>query len=100
MNCIYIIINYTKKSASFYSKLLVLLLILGSSCSKDVLDKLPTNSFSDEAVWNDGNLIQAFVDNTYRGVPTSRSTGSYTSTALILGEVTDELYGRGGDIII
>ncbi len=96
MNWIYNFSNRMKKLAASYSILLILALGLISSCD-DVLDLSPLDSFSDVAVWEDGNLIQAFVDNTYREMPTSRPTGSYTSTALQFGQLTDELYGRGGN---
>ncbi|HMI05221.1 MAG TPA: RagB/SusD family nutrient uptake outer membrane protein [Pedobacter sp.] len=96
MNWIYNIINRKKNSPGFYSILLIFSIAFISSCTKDALDKTPTDRFSDEAVWQDESLIEAFVNNTYRAIPTSRSAGNYTSTALIFGELTDELYGRGG----
>ena len=59
-----------KKSNAYYSILLLISLALISSCIKDVLEKVPTDRFSDEAVWGDENLITAFVNNTYREMPT------------------------------
>ena len=97
MNWIYNFLNRTVKSAVFYSILLIFSLTLIPSCTKDVLDKSPTDRFSDDAVWKDGNLIEAYVNMTYREIPTSRSSGSYTSSALIFAELSDELYGRGGN---
>ncbi len=96
MNWIYNFIIKKTKSAVFYSILLIFMVAVFSSC-EDVLDKSPTDRFSDNAVWVDANLIEAFVNRTYREMPTSRYNGSYTSTALIFGELTDELYGRGGN---
>ena len=90
-------LNKTIKSSFYLNILLLFMLAMISSCTKDVLDKSPTDRFSDDAVWKDGNLIEAFVNNTYREMPTSRCSQSYTSTALIFGELTDELYGRGGN---
>ena len=97
MTWIYNFINKRRKSPVFYSILLISMISLISSCTKDVLDKSPTDRFSDDAVWLDANLIETFVNNTYREIPTSRYSGSYTSTALIFAELTDELYGRGGN---
>lgn len=73
MNWIYNIINRTTKSAVFYSLLLIFSLTMISSCIKNVLDTIPTSSFSDESVWKDANLINAFIDNTYRVMPTGSS---------------------------
>jgi len=39
------------------------------SCSKNFLNVSPKDQYSDNAVWNDPNLIQAFVDNIYGGIP-------------------------------
>ena len=97
MNRQFNLLNIGAKQIRLFSVSLILLLTLNTSCVKDVLDKSPTDRFSDAAVWLDGNLIEAFVNNTYRMVPTSRYNGSFTSTALIWGELTDELYGRGGN---
>ena len=97
MNKQYNLLKRAAKRVLSLSILLTLLLTINTSCVKDVLDKSPTDRFSDAAVWLDGNLIEAFVNNTYREVPTSRYNGNFTSTALIWGELTDELYGRGGN---
>ncbi|HZK93867.1 MAG TPA: RagB/SusD family nutrient uptake outer membrane protein [Prolixibacteraceae bacterium] len=97
MTWIYNFINKRRKSPVFYSILLISMISLISSCTKDVLDKSPTDRFSDEAVWKDGNLIEQFVNNTYRVMPTCFSGGNYTSIAIIFAELTDELYGRGGN---
>src|SRR5690606_30893956 len=84
------------KSAVIYPMLLIVIMAGLFSC-EETLEKTPTDRFSDEAVWVDANLIEAFVNRTYREMPTSRYNGSFTSTALIFGELTDELYGRGGN---
>lgn len=62
-----------------------------SSCTKNVLDKTPASSYTDDAVWKSTNLITAFVDNTYRVMPTG-----YTYRSLKLATLTDEVYRRGG----
>jgi len=71
--------------------LLIFSLALISSCTKDVLDKVPTDRFSDDAVWKDGNLIEQFVNNAYRQMP-----NGHTSRSIKLGSLTDEVYRRGG----
>ncbi len=97
MNKINNISHRIARPAFYKGILLIFMMALIFSCKKDVLDTSPTDRFSDDAVWKDGNLIEAFVNNTYREVPTSRCSQSYTSTALIFAELTDELYGRGGN---
>lgn len=44
--------------------LLTILMVLASGCS-DMLDIKPTTFISDEAIWEDKNLINQFVANTY-----------------------------------
>src|SRR5690606_23965010 len=96
MYCIDNIGKYKSNSAVF-SRMLLVTLMLGFLSCEDSLEKSPTDRFSDEAVWVDANLIEAFVNRTYREMPASRYNGNFTSTALIFGELTDELYGRGGN---
>lgn len=76
-----------------YNKILpVLILAMITSCAKDVLDKAPTDRFSDDAVWKDKNLVEAYVNQTYRIFPTGNTYGAQR-----LGSAgTDEIYGRGG----
>jgi hypothetical protein len=91
MKLIYIFLNRKTKSAVFYSLLLIFSLALLSSCIKNALDKVPTDSYSDGAVWKDANLIELFVNNTYRVVTTG-----FSDRAVKLSGVTDECYRRGG----
>ena len=44
--------------------LITILVVLTSGCS-DMLDIKPTTFISDEAIWEDKNLINQFVANTY-----------------------------------
>jgi starch-binding outer membrane protein, SusD/RagB family len=39
------------------------------SCKKDFMNVQPLDKFSDEAVWKDPSLIQAFINNIYLGIP-------------------------------
>lgn len=90
MNWIYNHLNNSKKAGFFYTILFIFSLPLIFSCNKDVLDKSPINSFSDDAVWSDGILTEQFVNNTYRQVTTGFDDYLYLLRA------TDELYARGG----
>ncbi len=92
MTRINIQLNKTTMSAFYYSILLLFMLTMASSCTKDVLDKSPTDRFSDDAVWKDKNLIEAYVNNTYRLMPTGNTYGAQK----LASAGTDELYGRGG----
>ncbi|PWJ57955.1 putative outer membrane starch-binding protein [Dyadobacter jejuensis] len=52
-------------------KLLILIAALsfvGISCNDDLLNTKPLDKFSEEAVWNDINLAQGFIYNTYMSV--------------------------------
>jgi starch-binding outer membrane protein, SusD/RagB family len=92
MTIIKIISDKMTKSAFYYNILLVFILAMISSCTKDVLDKVPTDRFSDDAVWKDKNLIEQFVNNTYRITPTGNTYGAQR----LAQAGTDELHGRGG----
>ena len=51
---------------------LIILFTLGiimQSCKKDFLDQKPLNSLSDATVWNDQALVQSYVNDQYRGLP-------------------------------
>src|SRR5665647_901353 len=93
--------NITIKSSAYYSILLIFTFSVVSSCTKDVLDKSPTSSFSDNSVWNDINLIEQYVNNTYHILPTGNTgPGGYTTSSrrLALAGV-DELHGRGSNFL-
>ena len=79
-----------KTNAALFKAILVCFSVLIFSCKKNVLDKTPLNSYSDEQVWKDGNLIETFVNNTYRVVP----HGFNYSMTNSLSTLTDENNGR------
>lgn len=54
-----------------------------NSCSLDVLDKSPLDSYSDADVWRDPSLISAYISNIYRDFPVDWNT-----TACLTDEVT------------
>ncbi len=79
------------KNRSAAGIILIFMLAMFVSC-ENVLDKSPTDRFSDDQVWKDANLITAFVYNTYKLMPTGNTYGAQR-----LGAAgTDEIYGRGG----
>jgi hypothetical protein len=93
MKWLYNILNKTTNSAFFYTTMLLFLIAFISSCSKDFLDKPPLDAFSDDAVWQDQALIQAYINNTYRIVPIENG-GFYRSA---LSSVCDECYFKDGN---
>lgn len=60
-----------------------------SSCEKDILDITPADRFTEEAVWADEALIEAFIGNTYRTLPSGLRYSLYG-----LSVVTDENNAR------
>ncbi len=74
-----------------YNMLLFFLLIIFSSCTKDTLNKVPSDRYSEAAIWNDKSLIEQFVNYTYRKMP----TGNYEGASRIGVSGTDEVHGRG-----
>lgn len=65
--------------------ILTAVLFLGStvSCNDDFLDVEPLDKFSDESVWKDLNLIEAFINDIYGNIPHGHSN-------IMLSSVTDE----------
>jgi starch-binding outer membrane protein, SusD/RagB family len=62
-------LNKTTKFAFIYKIVLVFSLAFLTACTKDVLEKEPLTSYSDATVWKDANLIDAYINNTYRTMP-------------------------------
>lgn len=62
-----------------------------ASCNKDVLDIVPSDSVTDEAVFNstDAGLMTAFVNNIYQGLPDGFNWG-------MIASVTDEAHMNAG----
>ncbi len=52
-----------------------------ASCDDDFLDKRPLNQISEDAVWKDLNLAEAFVNNIYNGLPNGFTRGYYMLAA-------------------
>jgi hypothetical protein len=55
------------------------------SCQDEFLDKKPLNQISEDAVWKDLNLAEAYVNNIYTGLPNGFTRGYY-----MLASATDE----------
>jgi hypothetical protein len=88
MNDIFKLLN--KTTIALQVGILISCSALLFSCNKNVLDKIPLNSYSEELVWKDGNLIETFVNNTYRNVP----HGFNYSMTNSLSTLTDEANAR------
>jgi starch-binding outer membrane protein, SusD/RagB family len=58
-------------------------LFLASSCNTDFLNTPPEDRFGDQAVWQDPALVEAFVNEMYRGL-------NHGIRELMLGSLTDE----------
>ena len=87
------LLNKTEKSAFIYKIIMIFSIVLIASSCEDVLDKTPLDRYSDATVWQDPALIEQFVSNTYRIVPTGFQT-TYSFPALAcLGCFTDEIDG-------
>ncbi len=84
------------RSVFNYKALLICSITLFVSCSKDPLDKAPLSSFTEELVWKDENLIETFVNNTYRILP----SGFYYSMTNSLSTLTDENNARANSAAI
>lgn len=69
--------------------LLVFLFAFVSSCNDDVLNTKPADRFTEEAVWADKALIEAFIGNAYRTIPSGLRYSLYG-----LSVVTDENNAR------
>lgn len=63
--------------------LLILSLILISSCEDEVLDTTPADRFTEEAVWADEALIEAFIANTYRTLPSGLRYSLYGLSVVV-----------------
>ncbi|WP_236971130.1 RagB/SusD family nutrient uptake outer membrane protein [Membranihabitans marinus] len=75
-----------------YAFLVSILLYTSISCNDNVLDIAPSDRYSDLEVWQDGGLIEAFVNNAYAVVP----TGFLYPFRNNLSCYADEIYYRGG----
>jgi hypothetical protein len=78
-------LNFTKGWSIPSVILLLFSTVILSSCEMDVLNVPPSDRFTEEAVWSDKALIEAFIGNTYRTIPSGLRYSLYG-----LSVVTDE----------
>ena len=67
--------------------LYITLVLLGSSCSDDVLDKKPLDIISDATVWNDASLTEQYLTECYAEVgPYLDQSYLFDNTQVVLQE--------------
>lgn len=71
------------KSNKTINAILLALTVWVSSCNEEYLDRQPLDQFAEDAVWNDENLIETFVNNIYFAIP-------HGFHALMMSSLTDE----------
>lgn len=75
----------------------ILFLFIFSSCKK-VIDKVPLDSYTDESVWKDLKLAEAFANNIYNVLPTfTVDWGNSLNRSLALSSACDEGFTKFGD---
>jgi hypothetical protein len=91
-----ITINIKNKVVLLASFLAVNALLL--SCSDDVLDKVPLDSYTDASVWNDLKLAEAFANDLYTVLPTTQHNwNDKTNRSWALSSSCDESYNKFDD---
>ncbi|ULQ54720.1 RagB/SusD family nutrient uptake outer membrane protein [Flavihumibacter fluvii] len=82
------------KQKFFHSISIVLTIIIGTACNK-VLDKAPLDSYTDQSVWSDLTLAEAFANNIYNVLPTTTyDWGKSINRSFILSPASDEGYNK------
>lgn len=89
MKSIYNSLIKTRKWSISSIVMLLFSVALISSCEDDILNITPSDRFTEEAVWADEALIEAFIGNTYRTLPSGFRYSLYG-----LSIITDELNAR------
>jgi len=72
---------------------LILTIGLFLSCEKDILDLKPTEAYSNEAIWQDEALIEAYANYAYKTLPWGFQRLSYR--IMPYANMTDESSSRG-----
>ncbi|MEX1184701.1 MAG: RagB/SusD family nutrient uptake outer membrane protein [Gemmatimonadota bacterium] len=65
-----------------------------AGCSDDILDLQPLSQYSDALVWNDLNLVQAYVNPLYNSIRGLNNAGSIHVSFLDYAGYADESYNR------
>lgn len=69
-----------------------------TSCKKDVLNKTPLDSYTDQSVWNDLSLAEAFTNNLYNVLPNAEHNwNNTTNRTWALSSACDEAYNKFND---
>ena len=74
----------------------IILNSLAVSCSKDVLDKAPLDSYTDDLVWSDLKLAEAFANNLYTVLPSAIHWNS-GNRSWSLSSAGDEAFNKFND---
>lgn len=75
-----------------------ILCVIISSCKKDVLDKTPLDSYTDQSVWHDLALAEAFTNNLYNVLPNAEHNwDNTTNRTWALSSACDEAYNKFDD---
>ena len=69
-----------------------------TACKKDVLNKTPLDSYTDQSVWNDLSLAEAFTNNLYNVLPNAEHNwDNTTNRTWALSSASDEAYNKFDD---
>ncbi len=81
------------KSIKLYYKILLFVILVMTSCNKDMLELQPLDAYSDAAVWKDPTLTELFVNEIYMRV-------HYPWSKYAIGNFVDETHRRDGSGIL
>ncbi len=85
------------KSKKIFALGIVCASVFLTSCSK-ALDKEPLDSYTDESVWKDLKLAEAYANNIYNVLPTfTVDWGRSLSRSVVLSSASDEGFTKFGD---
>ncbi|WP_172954182.1 RagB/SusD family nutrient uptake outer membrane protein [Pedobacter ginsengisoli] len=75
-----------------------ILCVMITACKKDVLNKTPLDSYTDQSVWNDLSLAEAFTNNLYNVLPNAEHNwDNTTNRTWALSSASDEAYNKFDD---
>jgi len=75
-----------------------ILCVMMTACQKDVLNKAPLDSYTDQSVWKDLSLAEAFANNLYNVLPNAEHNwDNTTNRTWALSAVSDEAYNKFDD---
>jgi len=75
-----------------------ILCAIATSCKKDALNKTPLDSYTDQSVWNDLSLAEAFTNNLYNILPNAEHNwDNTTNRTWALSSACDEAYNKFDD---